>query len=301
MNKHIERKILWCFVFILIVVLVYLFCMKTTTRLNELFRNKPENITIVSVYAPTSYFGFGDYIRGLITLYKIHEGPIVADYTMHDISHFFDNKLHEGKLLEIPNESEIKQVSTQHELQCAIETCVGNTLFIYNNVHFGDDYTVSQNILDKIAQIFVMNSEFESQVNAKLNSLGFETFAILHIRINDDNVTENNVLFPRLDDHINSQIIPHWNRNVLVVSNSKYIKNKIIHKYGFKQFHINPVHTGGVGIKEANQLHDVMNTLIEFMIISKSNHIYQYNEAIWQTSGFSKRSSEIYDIPFTKI
>jgi len=293
-----EKFTIYLYIFIIFIVIIQFF-----KKYNyEYFNN--QNI-IISVYSPKVLFGFGDYIRGLIFLYQIQpDSKIIADYRSHPISKFLYNKeikkseyidYIEDDIIEfnVGDHDKNKDIEIINELSkpCAIYI---NSMYINSNI--------SNDIREKIISTFTMKKSFYKLFlnTFDKNNLIENNFIVLHIRLDDKYFNTDLELptFDNLDNYIINNIIPHFSNNVLVMSNSYKFKKKICEKYNFKYYNNIPIHTGEN--KEMSDK-DLENTLIEFFTMSKALKIYQFCELSWQTSGFSKRISEIYGIDFFKI
>jgi hypothetical protein len=267
---------------VLTIFLLFLFFVKK--KIEETFEQK----IIISVFSDQYGLGLGDYIRGLIFLHKNCEEncKIYAEYSEHKIANFLVNTEIKPKYNDIP----INRIWHKEE----VNKLNNDINLVYCNSEFSG--TVTPELKEYLKNTFKMQDHFKIYFNNVYESLNLNNdFVVLHIRLNDKYFNEDPPDFKMLDDFIVNTLIPSHNKNVLVMSNSLKIKEKIINKYNFKQFEIKPVHTN-VGDSSLNNLKD---TLTEFFLISKSKKIYQFSEYL-HASGFSKRISEIYDIPLEK-
>jgi hypothetical protein len=294
-----EKFTIYLYIFIISIVIIQFF-----KKYNyEYFNNNP-NI-IISVYSPKVLFGFGDYIRGLIFLYQTQpESKIIADYRKHPISKFLYNKaIKNSEYIDYIEDDIIDFNASNHDINKDIEVLNKlqkpyalyiNSMYLNNNI--------SNEIREKIISTFTMKKSFYKLFlnTFDKNNLIENNFIVLHIRLDDKYFNPNFELptFDYLDTFIIDNIIPTFSNNVLVMSNSYKFKKKICEKYNFKYYDNVPIHTGGD--KQMSDK-DLENTLIEFFTMSKALKIYQFCELSWQTSGFSKRISEIYGIDFIKI
>lgn len=244
---------------------------------------------IVSVYSPESYFGLGDYIRGVIHLYQ-NEGrnAIYVNYETHEIAKYLhnaygNNSSFEKEKIQITDEKSFPDIEK-----------VNDDLYLYHNA--GIQYPIDKNILKKVRQIFDPKPEFKHLIDEEIfNITGGKEFIILHVRLNDDVFVTDR----ELDNlELNAKILKlvSTNTQIIIMSNSNLTKNKLSVRYGLKFINVIPAHTGAIGVKG-----DIKDTMLEFFIMSKAKHIYQFCETKGQKSGFSQRISEIYDIPLIKI
>ena len=256
---------------------------------------------IISVYTPNIVFGFGDYIRGIMFLKQTQPSmKVIADYNSHSISKYLFNNENNTDCI---NYSKIKIVDlTSFKQEDAIKVIneLQKPCAVYINVPIIGT-TISEEIRNQMLSTFSMKESFKNLFLKTLNDYNLinQKFVVLHIRL-DDNYFNPNLDLPTfsfLDEYIVNHIVPEWSKNVLVLSNSYKFRQTICKKYNFKQYDFIPVHLGKIQLSEQN----IENTLIEFFTISKAAKIYQFNELHWQTSGFSKRVSEMYGIEFIRI
>jgi hypothetical protein len=242
---------------------------------------------IVSVYSPDSYFGLGDYIRGIIHLYQ-NEGmnDIYVNYETNEIAKYLQNSYGNNYPF---NKDEI--VITDEKTFVDIEKRQG-TLYLHHNA--GITYPIDKRILYKVRKIFDPKPEFKKLVDDEIMKLtNGEEYVILHVRLNDDVFVKDRVLY---STELESKIRELSGSQIIIMSNSNATKNNLSEKYGLKFINVTPVHTGAIGVKG-----DIKDTMLEFFVMSRAKHIYQFCETKEQKSGFSQRISEIYDIPLTRI
>ena len=254
---------------------------------------KERNNIIVSVYNTKSYFGLGDYIRGIIHIYQNENWEnIYINYKDNDINNFLYNANN--------NNHQYIQDKIVNTDQSNYFTNIYNTEnYLYHNANI--TYPIDPRILQKVKNMFSMKPEFKIHFNniLKQYNLVEGKYAILHLRFDDSvflhDVVKNNTL---LTEYIENVLVPKWGNNVLILSNSKLTKLYIVSKYGLKYLNTDPIHTGAIGKYDPDK---IKGTLIEFFAMTKSKEIFQYCEIKNQVSGFSQRVSEIYNIPITCI
>lgn len=274
--------------FIIIIFLIWLFYYKI-----EHFSQQK----IISVYSPESYFGIGDYIRGIIHLYQNESSEkIFINYQTNIISKYLYNNY--GNDHPIINKPIITNENNYTKYIINDITC------LYHNAAI--QYPIKKEILSKIKQMFVMKPNFKKFFNKKLKEINIHNkkFIILHLRYNDEVFKNDHVIYDyELETYIeenimNENTLSHNVPTILVISNSNMTKEYLCKKYNFKQYKLKPAHTGAIGKYSPD---DIKDTLLEFFTITKASKIYQYCEDRKQVSGFSKRISEIYNIPITII
>lgn len=267
-----------CILFIIIVIIICYY----------IYQNN-KKYKVVSVYKNDTYFGLGDYIRGIIHLYQVEKvKDIKVDYSNHPISKYIKNAYGNNDIcFEKPivtNEKTYRNLTNEK-----ISVCIE-----HNGM---PDYPIEKNIKEKVKKIFTPKKILEEKINSTMESLKLipKKFVVLHIRIEDDQMMVKNVTIPKKIKDISS-ILQKMNVPVLVLSNSYTMKQMICKTFGFLTTSTKPIHTGlihGSG--------DVGDTLLDFFLVSQSVHIYQYTNMENFQSGFTQRIAELYDIPTTQI
>jgi hypothetical protein len=131
------------------------------------------------------------------------------------------------------------------------------------------------------------------------------SYCVLHLRMGDQQSALDHLSIPpSLEEYIETNILPKWGKNVLVMSDSFYTKKYLSEKYNITCTEFIPIHMGSTTRfwkpENGTSNTDIGQTLIEFMLMSQSSQIYIYSVYSW-LSGFSKVCSHIYDIPMTVI
>jgi hypothetical protein len=283
MNNFIKYLII--ITVIIIIFSGYLFSNKNTETFN--------NYNIISIYSPYCFFGFGDYIRGLIYLYQKTDKLIIADYRSHPISKYLYNSLIKNYPEYSSDEIKILPVKIDNSHDILLND--KNNIIITNSMYSGN--VVDEQIIEKIKNTFVMKPKFKIIFNNKLKKYNLENdFFALHIRLDDKYFDDNEEIpyFEKLHNFIDQTFKPE--DKVFVLSNCTKIKDQICNKYNFIQYKIKPTHTG-----EKINITEIKNTLIEFFTLSMAKKIYYFCDNDWQISGFSKRVSEMYNIEYIHV
>jgi hypothetical protein len=273
---------------ILAIILLTLYALYYYFYVVEQFTN-----TVVTVYNGQSYFGLGDYIRGVIHLYQnMNDKSVFVNYEDNEIAHY------------LYNANNNNHPYIQDKIVITDQTNYAINIFNTENYLSHNatiSYPIDKGILEKVKNIFTMKPDFKTHFNKVLNDSGLlnKPFAVLHLRYTDDVFKEDTIKdIQLLTDFINETIVPKWKGDVLILSNSKLTKLDLVDKYKFNQFDTEPVHTGAINVYDPSK---IKGTLVEFFAMTKCKEIYQYCEIKNQVSGFSQRVSEIYDIPMTCI
>jgi hypothetical protein len=257
---------------------------------------------IINVYDNESWYGLGDFIKGTQFLLQ-NENPnnVYINYANHPISKYLVNHSgNEYKTCNIGKTIYKTDETTYHKFNN-----IDKELFLYCNAT--PRCMPNKAIINKVRQMFIPNKELSLAINSTMNNLGIvkKKFIVVHIRLNDANDTKSTMY---MSDRLNSllkslQVMKLQQTNVIIMSNSMLTKKSISNQYGFKYVDIQPIHTGGASLDKGNNGDDgnLKGTLIEMFIMSHAAKIFQHNESYKFESGFSKRISELYDIPLFRI
>ena len=263
---------------ILIIIASYYFINK---------RESFDNQVIVNVYPYESDFGMGDYMRGIIHLYQTKDwNSIHINYSDNEIAKYLYNTTNtDYKTMTIPARTNATTVFHN------------GTNVIHHNATM--EYPIEKKILKQVRKMFTMKPDFKKYFLQKMKELELEKgkFVVIHLRYLDDvfnnDKDKSNI---QLEKQIVDLITKH--KTILLLSNSKIMKESLALKYKLKYFDTLPIHTGYIHSSIVDRIKD---TLVEFFSMSYSKKIYQYCEDKKQVSGFSKRVSEIYDVPLEII
>lgn len=251
------------------------------------FKNVQETFDIVNVYPYESDFGIGDYMRGIIHLYQTTNwNDVHINYSDNEISKYLYNETNTNyKTKTVPIKTDEKSV-------------FHNGLnIVHHNARI--EYPIDEKILIQVRKMFTMKPEFKKYFLQRMNELGLKdkNFVVIHLRYVDDVFNNDKVKSnKRLDDKIKQIVTKH--KNILILSNSKIMKESIALKYKLKYFDIIPIHTGYIHSSVIDRIKD---TLVEFFSMTYSTKIFQYCEDKNQVSGFSQRVSEIFNVPIEII
>jgi hypothetical protein len=139
------------------------------------------------------------------------------------------------------------------------------------------------------------------QLQAKL--MGDKEYAVLHLRMGDHQSAHDHPHHEQLGhvmQSLETEIIPRWGKQILILSDSYYTKMFMRAKYGLPCTDFVPVHMGEtarfLSRGEEAPLADIGHTLTEFILLSRSQTIYAHC-AYGGPGGFSKVTADIYGIP----
>lgn len=248
--------------------------------------------------------GLGDFIRG-----SIASQQLCIEYGLHfqvDLSHHpmgkyivqrcdapapsIDSILN---LQDIPNFT-IRALKSQLKSNINLKTLQHQNLYIYTNVW--PTFKIASVISKRLRDFFTPNECLEAAIKTSYDAYG--NYGIIHIRTGDllafgtrvgDVVhTSLNELLDMLHPHLKALS----GKNYIVMSDSAELKTAISSRYGFCCTYSKPSH---LALKEDGTL----DTLVDYFILSRSNHIHQFSVHHWG-SGFSDSVHWLYRVPITK-
>ena len=165
-------------------------------------------------------------------------------------------------------------------------------------------HTVPQDAVNRECRRFILKQtrptrEISSYVSSVLNKLELTEFATVHIRMGDHQFENTLDLPAALENHFVERIIPIWSSNLLVISDNISIKETLKRRFGIKIVDVNPVHLGESALRSVST-DEVRDTFAEFLLMAKSDWIFQYSVYPWGSS-FSEICARLYDIPFERL
>ena len=268
----------------------------------------PENYkgkTFISTWVQNSepYIGLGDIIRGTLLLYQLSKQlqfKLIVDISQHPVSKFlkYDSNHPHKKLLE-EAQYNIPYIGLQHsEVLNFLRTQFTNRDVIWGltnatTPNFWDTVSYIEKDEEQFLQkIFVPTPQLEKQIQTYLNRIP-KSFVALHYRIGDHDIINkatNSVNEEKAVQHVQKQLKP----NTVFFSDSQILKN-VVRKH-FKDVIVFDHEIGHIGVETNDQ--KICNTLIEFFILSKAQHIHTINHYDW-ISNFTNIIHKIYHIPLT--
>lgn len=236
--------------------------------------------------------GFGDNIRGLITILqiqKILKFDLEIDFSHHVFGNFF---IHSGTNLQ----SEYKQYMfcdehnrndfLMHEIMNVIE--MNNVTISTNSYPILEE--IDKDIKTYLKKLFELKPEVNEYLMSKISKLPKE-YNLFHYRLGDHVLIHN--------DEINNDVfLQNFRKNIkenaVVISDSLSFKQCIFdyYKNDVGVFLNTPTHT--------NNNQQNIDTLVDFFLITHAKTINSYSYYLW-ISNFVFWPSIVYDIPLFKI
>jgi hypothetical protein len=260
---------------------------------NENF-NKPRK-TIILVIArnvkdTTGYWGLGDVIRGMISVYQIAKKlnyEFIIDIQLHPISKYLIHNNHKYSQLILDNKDNIKFI---YDVYDYITNHESDVIYFNSNNHMIEEIT--DDCKEYIKHILTPNDKMVKYINKMNRLIPYESYNILHYRLGDEEIVKNEIVAH--DEFLNNFKVNNEPNDILMSDsvNFKKLIKQISNIYMFD------LDIGHIGIEEDDI--KIMNTLYEFYVITKSQKIKSYSIYNW-TSGFMTMTGLLYDIPFVNL
>jgi hypothetical protein len=248
------------------------------TKLIQVYSNSKRKLKL------HSHQGFGDFLMGAISVNqvakKLNFQPKVS-FNNHPISNYFYN----NEYVSAADLVKTRYIFNSPEL---IDFINGGYVFTNkkpNKVNNDDKNFIISNCL--LPRIHFENYLKLTTKNLKLGN----NYTVIHIRGPDEDVI-NQGFIKTIDKLISDHVKP--NLKYLLLSNSKKILDEICRSDLIKTS-LPRCHSG---LSDLDNI-ELRDTLLEFMLMSKSEEIIQLSVYQWG-SNFSNIVAELYDIPIRK-
>jgi len=265
--------------------------------------------------------GIGDFMRGcfyVMQLTKLLNLEFELDISNHPISKYIENSGKNPSINYNNLEFVIGHNRPPHLWQnpnIHLNNNFANEIIDKMNNHnvsdtyalFTNAFPIFYNFLDtgrnKIKNMLKPNNFMQNYIDHTLNELKLHrnTYATIHIRSGDQNLTNSespNISFiNKIKTCINKLIVP--DKKYLIISDSNTLKVALKSYPNFYILNLKIEHLGGEFLK-TNEPKGVMNTLLDFYLMSYSNAIFTLS-IYGHISGFSQYCSVINKIPFNFI
>jgi hypothetical protein len=265
--------------------------------------------------------GFGDFLRGsfyAMQLSKLLDLEFEIDISNHPISKYIENP---GKNLDI-NYDNLEWVMGHNRpphlrqdpnkfLNIDFANEIIDKLNNYSNsdtyAFFTNAFPIFNTFLDtgreKMKSMLIPNTCMQEYIDTTLNEINLSrnTYATIHIRSGDQYLTNSQAMnvdfINKIKKYINNLIVP--NKKYLIISDSNPLKVALNSYPNFYIINRNIQHLGGhfLNLEEPT---GIMNTLLDFYLMSYSNSIFALS-AYLHVTGFSKYCAVINKIPFDFI
>jgi len=264
--------------------------------------------------------GLGDYIRGCFCLMQVSSLlglEFDMDLTNHPMSKFIAQEVNSVKynanyetiakyenINYIPINSKVftkdsirflsELINKLNSLDCENFFTFCNSLPMFDNYQQMGRYFIRS----KLAP----NELMQQNINISLTNLNLKPkqFAVIHIRSGDKYMLKNNQLNPFVIKKITSILAKNMKLGTkyLVLSDNNQIK--ILLKKIFPQVIIQITNIVHLGESENPSEQAIMETLLDFYIMSNSFQIISFSPYNWG-SGFSQWCATLHNIPFIQF
>jgi len=300
--KVIDIKYLYLITFLIVILIVF------NNFINKTVYEKYNNTKIVIHKIQldpktTEGFppGFGDVLKGTVSLYKItkeYEYTFYLDLTQHPISDYISQTIPDNLINLDDTVHEYFNLPDHNNLI----TQVNKTMYINDIGLFQTNCNISTlndlNINDKknLQNMIKPNNYLQNKINEIKNNFNLNNYSVLHIRTGDDNMNKsiNSKSKISIEKTLGQINLPE---NILLLSDSHELKKYLSRKYKYKIINSEIIHLGY--LNSNNKKLGIESTLIDFFLISGSNKIYSLSVYDWN-SGFSTMAGELYSIPIEK-
>ena len=259
---------------------------------------------VQSYFIKEKGMGLGDFIRGSLASQQLcieYGLRFQVDLSHHPIGKYIIQRCDAPapsiesilNLQDIPNFT-IRALKSQLKSNINLKTLQHQNLYIYTNVW--PMFKIASIISKRIRDFFVPNECLETAINTSYDT--YDVYGIIHIRAGDllsfgtqigDVVHLSlNELLDMLHPHLKSLS----GKNYIVMSDSEALKAEISNRYGFKCTSSKPSHLALDG-------DGVLDTLVDYFILSRATHIHQFSVHHWG-SGFSDSVNWLYGVPVIK-
>ena len=259
---------------------------------------------MILIYKFVNEPGFGDNLRGLITILQVQQllpFELVIDFRGHVFSKFFVYEMpmivnESKKTIVIPIPSH-KLIRHQNDIICdELQEYFNNydIITIITNI-MPDENLITENIKDKIKQILIVKPEINDYIMAQIYQLP-KKFNVFHFRLGDEcwyNDSVNN-------EHYIQKILQNKKENSVVISDSLNLKKQIFDLFHNKDIFVflnKPCHTNSNTYLNADLYID---TLVDFFLIQNSESVSSFS-IYGCVSNFVHWSALIYNVPIFKI
>jgi hypothetical protein len=249
--------------------------------------------------------GLGDFIRGSLATKQLcieYNIPFEIDFRCHPIGSYLQNKCSVPVqktdaihiLQDIPNYT-LRALQNTLKKGINLRSLRQNNLSIYTNVW--PVFKIHGKVTKAVKDCMQPTEECEHAIGMALNSLS--NYEVIHIRVGDllsfGTQIGNTVNFTleQIVDKLSviQTIQESTTRQCIIMSDSAECKRILAERYGLTCTSTVPRH---MAIDD-----DILDTLIDYFILSRSAHIHQFSVHHWG-SGFSDSVNWLYGVPVTK-
>lgn len=281
--------------------------------MSKYFKNKTL-LKVVNVFQKTysngKGNGFGDFLRGSFFLLQIamtYNLKYDVDYKNHMISQFLYKEkdtecntiIDYPNIYYIPGTCKALSKPLYEEFINYLNSENDETYYLYTNNY--PMHTISDFQIEFIKNKFLPNEILNNAINNTMQSVHLiaNQYNVIHIRTGDRFILCNDIdykFFADVSKIINNKIVP--SNKYLILSDSIEFKKLLKNKFPELIIYINDItHLGEESINVKDEYNATKNTLVDFFIMSKANHIHGIS-VYEHGTGFSEYCSKIYKIGY---
>ena len=255
----------------------------------------------------SSYWGIGDLIRGTIKLYQLQKYlnfNLIVDISLHPLSYFIENTVHDYSTIIEENKNNISYYFI-YTLKDYLDKELNN---INNNqkekiiLLTTNDKTIETIPITNQCKQFMMNilkpnQEFQHYLDTIINNLPIKSYNIFHIRLGDNFLIKNStdtINFKEFVDNFITSNSLNPTEDIIITD------NKLLKKYIQTETDLFTLNTNITHLGIDNEKDIIRDTLVEFFLLKDAKQIKTYSIYEW-ISGFVIWISKIYDIPLLHI
>jgi len=263
--------------------------------------------------------GFGDFIRGTISLYKLSRlfrFELMVDLSDHPSSNFLQYNINNiigtiNDTKEIYNIDELTLTNFLMEEFKTKDIVVLETNCSYNNYN-NVKHSIDTDCIEFLKKYFSANNIVIEHVNKKMQELQLNNkeFTTIHVRSGDRYMMKKNSKYekylncnaPIRDENIYNifqkiELIKDSikNTHVLLLTDNQDISSILGSYFGFKTTQTKPIHFGLL----SEDTSELLDTFVDYFLMAYSNKIISIKTD--NLSGFSYLCSKIYNIEYIII
>jgi hypothetical protein len=264
-------------------------------------------VHIKLVYLPKEpFWGFGDYLRGILSTAGICNKIGLTwdiDYHKHPISQFLVNNHTLVNIADYAQEEvkvyDVNQTDAFIEFMKSHEFSQQNDMRLLTTNVYWLENGVSSETRQKVIQSIQPTPQLQTAIDSTLKLLGVQEkrYRAVHVRMGDA------YLVDKKGDPAKYEIVRAAIRKMIdddtyktedpfvVFSDDEGIKQYLHETEGFLQSPSVPCH-----LSSEEDGTKVMNTLVDFFLLSKADTIYRYSFHVYG-SGFCDWCADIFEVP----
>jgi hypothetical protein len=238
------------------------------------------------------YWGFGDMIRSTIFLHQfcLKKGyNLIVDHQFHPVSEFLVDAEHQFSKLIQENRYNIPHVPRGKVIPF-IESSKDEVIFLFATEFCLD--IISQDTKSFMKSLLTPNATMRLLIDSYRQKLPTE-YQVMHCRLGDSSM-DKDLDGGEIQKSLRT-VYRHADKNSLLVTDSKLLKEQVAVRGGFNSFDLKIGHLG-----YCNDRSTVQDTLVEFFLISGATKIKTYTVYPW-ISSFVYWVSKVYDIPLKSV